>query len=493
MSVTKRPRLVARPFLPVQQHEVILPSYSAWFDLSTIHQNEIRGLPEFFNNKNKSKTPRIYKEYRDFMVNTYRLNPLEYLTVTACRRNMTGDVCTIIRVHGFLEQWGLINYQMDPTAKPTAVGPPFTGQIKIIAQLSQGLSSESEPFNSPTPNIDVEMNKSAQDSAVLDRGNVEKKLLFCTNLDLRDDIYDSQQNKVCGSCNKTRYEGYQNKSYFVCLTCFEADQLPEGEKKDEYKRKQDWTEQEDMLLLEGLDMFPTDWDKIAEHVSSKNREACILRYLKLPTSDPRVDPEIKQSGLFELGVAKVDNPIMSVVAFLAANVKPEVGFSTIHEPKERNEDVEMEDTTEQETRQLMTHLIHTKISHFTKRVRHFRDKESLIELKRRKIESERWDVQEDLFQLRSKIDTIYARMHQFSQEKIALEQQKEQEQQQQQQQLNQEKEEETMPENTIVRSLYDPTLTDEEKKIQNELKERYPRQYESKQLLLQQSDGIVKL
>lgn len=49
---------------------------------------------------------------RDFMINTYRLNPHEYLTVTACRRNLAGDVCAIIRVHAVLEQWGLINYQV---------------------------------------------------------------------------------------------------------------------------------------------------------------------------------------------------------------------------------------------------------------------------------------------------------------------------------------------------------------------------------------------
>lgn len=103
---------IALQFMPVQQHEIIIPSYAAWFDIATIHSIETRGLPEFFNSKNKSKNPTVYKEYRDFMVNTYRLNPLEYLTVTACRRNMTGDVCAIIRVHAFLEQWGLINYQV---------------------------------------------------------------------------------------------------------------------------------------------------------------------------------------------------------------------------------------------------------------------------------------------------------------------------------------------------------------------------------------------
>lgn len=102
----------ARKYLAAQTHEVIVPSYSAWFDMSQIHPVERRALPEFFNSRNRSKTPAIYKDYRDFMINTYRLRPTEYLTVTACRRNLAGDVCAIMRVHAFLEQWGLINYQV---------------------------------------------------------------------------------------------------------------------------------------------------------------------------------------------------------------------------------------------------------------------------------------------------------------------------------------------------------------------------------------------
>jgi SWI/SNF related-matrix-associated actin-dependent regulator of chromatin subfamily C len=102
----------ARSHLIDQNHAIILPSYSAWFDMHDIHSIERKGLPEFFNSRNRSKTPAVYKDYRDFMVNTYRLNPAEYLTVTACRRNLAGDVCAIMRVHAFLEQWGLINYQV---------------------------------------------------------------------------------------------------------------------------------------------------------------------------------------------------------------------------------------------------------------------------------------------------------------------------------------------------------------------------------------------
>lgn len=102
----------AREHLMTQTHAIVLPSYSTWFDMNTIHDIERKAMAEFFNNRNRSKTPAVYKDYRDFMINTYRLNPVEYLTVTACRRNLAGDVCAIMRVHAFLEQWGLINYQV---------------------------------------------------------------------------------------------------------------------------------------------------------------------------------------------------------------------------------------------------------------------------------------------------------------------------------------------------------------------------------------------
>jgi hypothetical protein len=112
----------ARTHLINQRHAIILPSYSSWFDMHNIHDIEKKSLPEFFNNRNRSKTPAVYRDYRDFMVNTYRLCPQEYLTVTACRRNLAGDVCAIMRVHGFLEQWGLINYQV--TYPPQRRTPP---------------------------------------------------------------------------------------------------------------------------------------------------------------------------------------------------------------------------------------------------------------------------------------------------------------------------------------------------------------------------------
>jgi SWI/SNF related-matrix-associated actin-dependent regulator of chromatin subfamily C len=43
-----------------QTHHIIIPSYAAWFDYNSIHSIERRALPEFFNGKNRSKTPEVY-------------------------------------------------------------------------------------------------------------------------------------------------------------------------------------------------------------------------------------------------------------------------------------------------------------------------------------------------------------------------------------------------------------------------------------------------
>ncbi|KAI8880496.1 hypothetical protein K501DRAFT_335384 [Backusella circina FSU 941] len=113
----KLPQDPSSQYLPHQQYEVIIPSYAAWFDISTIHPIELKGLPEFFNRRNKTKTPSVYKEYRDFMVNTYRLNPLEYLTVTSCRRNMTVGIDQLSGQQEFKERSSLTRLSVNELSR----------------------------------------------------------------------------------------------------------------------------------------------------------------------------------------------------------------------------------------------------------------------------------------------------------------------------------------------------------------------------------------
>lgn len=127
----------ARQYLVEQTQKVDVPEYASWFDITKIHDIERVSLPEFFTGRNKSKTPNIYQDYRDFMINTYRLNPSEYLAVTACRRNLAGDVCAIMRVHAFLEQWGLINSEVSKIRVYASIYPMYLQYSLILSVIYQ--------------------------------------------------------------------------------------------------------------------------------------------------------------------------------------------------------------------------------------------------------------------------------------------------------------------------------------------------------------------
>ena len=285
-----------------QTHHIVVPSYSAWFDYNSIHTIEKRALSEFFNGKNKSKTPEIYLAYRNFMIDTYRLNPTEYITSTACRRNLAGDVCAIMRVHAFLEQWGLINYQVDAESRPTPMGPPPTSHFHVLSDTPSGLA----PVNPNPP-------KTPQPTAAKTLLDLEKK------------------------SNVTSGMGTEEKASAGAMANF-------GLKIDQYSRKpavlknkqaagatRDWTEQETLLLLEGLELHKDDWNKVCEHVGSRTQDECILHFLRLPIEDPYLE-EGGPEGLGPLAYqpipfSKAGNPVMSTVAFLASVVDPRVAAS----------------------------------------------------------------------------------------------------------------------------------------------------------------------
>lgn len=87
-----------------------LPFYTSWFDSDTIHPIERQNLPEFFGEK-PSKSPKIYLRIRNFLIQLYWRNPRSALHATTARRCVLLDAPSVIRVHTFLETWGLINLQ----------------------------------------------------------------------------------------------------------------------------------------------------------------------------------------------------------------------------------------------------------------------------------------------------------------------------------------------------------------------------------------------
>ena len=88
----------------------------------------------------------------------------------------------------------------------------------------------------------------------------------------------------------------------------------------------DWSDTELLRLLEGVEMYDDDWSEIERHVGTRSAQQCIRKFLELPIEDPYIASEGNMGPLRYARVPfeQADNPVMSVVAFLAGVVGPGV-------------------------------------------------------------------------------------------------------------------------------------------------------------------------
>ncbi|RLV94703.1 Chromatin structure-remodeling complex protein RSC8 [Spathaspora sp. JA1] len=324
----------AKTYLAEQTSHVVIPSFAKWFDLNNVHPIEQKSFPDFFSNdgKNVYKTASSYKYIRDFLVNTFRLNPKEYLTITAARRNLAGDVTNIIRVHQFLEKWGIINYQIDPRSKPSIVGPQYTGHFQITLDTPQGLVPY-VPENPVVIKSQEEETTEQIDTSVAETSEKTEADLNL-NLEIRRNIFATGEKKsnfktnnlvqyACSVCGKdtteVRYHNLKIKTYtynpsstinnasILCTLCYEQGLFPSNFQSSDFiqlkknQEAEEWTEQEILLLLEGIEMFGTfdlpnvngninananqQWEKISEHIGTKTKEQSIVKFIQLPIED----------------------------------------------------------------------------------------------------------------------------------------------------------------------------------------------------------------
>lgn len=328
----------ALKFLMKQTNEVVIPDFSKWFNMEEVHTIEKRSLPEFFDDSSRFKSEKSYKDTRNFMINTYRLSPAEYLTITAVRRNIALDVASIVKIHEFLEKWGLINYHVDRRSKPTIIGPSFTGHFQIILDTPQGLKPflpektekiakkrrlESAIENEDDSYLNVNL-REFDEAALIAKEEHEEANKSSTNINnqypinmaLRENIYDPTnaynalkseklQSKdmqkvfichMCGDDNMTvKFFNLRNRHSNLCNKCFSKDQFGDKFKASDFLKLSDensfphrknWSDQEIVSLLEGLEMYSSNWHHISKHVGgNKTIEDCIDKYLSLPLQD----------------------------------------------------------------------------------------------------------------------------------------------------------------------------------------------------------------
>lgn len=457
----------ARMYLIEQSRHVVIPSFSKWFDMNEIHAIEKKLIPDYFPAENGStsvssyKSPQSYKNIRDFMINTYRINPIEYLTVTAVRRNLSGDVGSIIRIHRFLEKWGLINYQIDPRTKPSLVGPQYTGHFQITLDTPKGLTplvpeeiSTNIASNAETNELQqendanianiAESNGTTSNSKLKIEASDVKTDLIPINMEITRNIFDdSKSTKSISSvsfyCNETsndvsdvRYHNLKSKilvggslgPLVISKDCYEQGLFPLNFTASDFIKMEgstsnsEWSQQENLLLLEGVEMYGNcdtsplslfinsngQWDKISEHVATKSRSECLTRFLQLPIEDKYLQSVAKQelTGIVGDGIAK-DTIIQEVVAklietnqgkdLLTQNGKAKLEESVLNQTNLINQIVELTLEKFEAKLKLLDHLEADLIK-----------TENLLNLQRKQVLVERWLNFEKLSKFKKQTD-----------------------------------------------------------------------------------------
>lgn len=79
---------------------------------------------------------------------------------------------------------------------------------------------------------------------------------------------------LCLDCfHDGRYVAGHSSLDFVKVNSMKGSSCPDGES---------WTDQETLLLLEGMQQYNENWNEIAEHVGTKSKAQCILHFVRLP-------------------------------------------------------------------------------------------------------------------------------------------------------------------------------------------------------------------
>ncbi|XP_024977034.1 SWI/SNF complex subunit SWI3C isoform X1 [Cynara cardunculus var. scolymus] len=345
----------------------VVPMHADWFSPTTVNRLERQAVPHFFSGKSMDHTPEKYMDCRNRIVAKYMENPARRLSTSDCQAFLVGvDADDVTRVVRFLENWGVINYcaaplnNHDPRNEGSYLTEDLKGELRVPATALRSIDSLIQ-FDKPRCRI-----KAADIYPELAVDSDE-------NSDLDSRIRELLSENRCNHCSISLgivyYQSLKEIETLLCLNCFNEGAFVAGHssldfiKVDSTKYYGDleadsWTNQETLLLLEGMELFNENWIEIAEHVGTKSKAQCILHFVRLSIDETPLesievpaasnlpngngcgkpqsyangkasiieDPEFEDRLPFE----KSGNPVMSQVAFLASAVGPRVAAACAH-------------------------------------------------------------------------------------------------------------------------------------------------------------------
>lgn len=276
--------------------------------------------------------------------------------------------------------------QIDPETRPSAIGPPFTGHFRIQADTPRAIQAYQPTFKpekagtsprithakkEPTPHsrLNLEIGRNIYDQSGKEVSSTKDKKANgddatssgrasaeASTKVLEDIAKENKKACFCSSCGidctRVRYHfakqsssaagtANSNTQYDICPACFVHHRYPhenlnyEKLEDPDYSRVPDrdspWSDKEVLLLLEALEEDSDDWNRISDYVGTRTREECVVKFLSMEIEDKYLESEPDTFGALDAGRVpfnQSDNPVMSVVSFLAGMADPSVAAAT---------------------------------------------------------------------------------------------------------------------------------------------------------------------
>ncbi|GJN23492.1 hypothetical protein PR202_gb11143 [Eleusine coracana subsp. coracana] len=262
---------------------------------------EKQTLASFFNGKSEKRTPEVYLRIRNSIMMKFHANPQLQLESKDLAQLSTGEVDARQEVLDFLDHWGLINFhpfppagQEDSKLDESQNNPQDDDKVSLIEQLFKFESVQS--YIIPLPKKEDMEAPAPLPSLFPDPVLVEDVIAAA------EPSVEYHCNSCSVDCSRKRYHCRTQADFDLCCDCYNEGKFDAGMAKTDFilmdsaevsggASGTSWTDEETLLLLEGLEIFGGKWAEIAEHVATKTKAQCMLHFLQMQIEDRFHDGE----------------------------------------------------------------------------------------------------------------------------------------------------------------------------------------------------------
>ncbi|OAY77292.1 SWI/SNF complex subunit SWI3D [Ananas comosus] len=338
-----------------------------WFSWSAIHPIEKQTLASFFNGKSEKRTPEIYLEIRNSIMQKFHADPNVQMELKDFSELSVGDADAKQEVFEFLDHWGLINFHpFPPSGTNDSKSDGDNGDDKMSSIVDKLYQFDTVQSYINSAHKKAEPTMPAPPPSLISETALADALVITL-----EPSVEYHCNSCSADCSRKRYHcqtqvliyvSISQADFDLCIDCFNerkfdpgmspADFILMGPAEAPGASGANWTDQETLLLLEALELFGENWSEIAEHVATKTKVQCMLHFLQMPIEDSFLDgdDEINESIQEKAETTSADKELASTTVPEKMEVENQVEEKEKKKKKKKKKTAKMKKNLQMKSR-----------------------------------------------------------------------------------------------------------------------------------------------